>query len=137
MSTSRIAAPVVQLAEWLQGTDIGLLELRGPGQTVRLSRQPSGEVREIAAPAPMSQASATATLVRAGSVGVVLLTHPLRSDPLVQAGQQVAAGQTLALLQIGLVLLAVPAPHAGVVGRIVCPHQSAVGFGAPLLELLA
>lgn len=133
MSTTHIA-PVRQLAEWLQGTDIGLLELRGPGQSIRLSRQPSGEVREVAAVATVSPASAT-TVVHAGSVGIVLFTHPLRSEPLVQPGQQVAAGQTIALLQIGLVLLAVPAPRAGVVSRIVSTHESAVGFGAPLLEL--
>ena len=133
MSTTRIA-PVRQLAEWLQGTDIGLLELRGPGQSIRLSRQPSGEVREVEPAAPAWRTSST-TVVRAGSVGVLLLTHPLRGEPLVQPGQTVAAGQALALLQIGLVLLAVPAPRAGVVSRIVSTHESAVGFGTALLEL--
>jgi acetyl-CoA carboxylase biotin carboxyl carrier protein len=73
--------------------------------------------------------------VRAGSVGLLLHTHPLRSEPLVKVGQQVAAGQALALLKIGLVLLPVSAPRAGVVSRIVAPDASAVGFGEPLIEL--
>lgn len=136
MSTSRIV-PVRQLCEWLQGTDIGLLELRGPGQSIRLSREPSGEVREVAPAATASPAvrRGSTSVVRAGSVGIVLHTHPLRTEPLVQPGQQVAAGQAVALLQIGQVLLAVPAPRAGVVRRIVSTQELAVGFGTPLLEL--
>ncbi|MBS0455025.1 MAG: acetyl-CoA carboxylase biotin carboxyl carrier protein subunit [Proteobacteria bacterium] len=137
-TTSRIGQ-VRQLTEWLQATDISLLELRGPGESIRLCRQASGEVREAApahspATAPAPQAAAT-TLVRAGSVGIVLHSHPLRTEPLVQPGQQVAAGQALALLRIGPVLLPVAAPRAGVVSRIFSSHESAVGFGAPLVEL--
>ena len=139
MTTSRIGQ-VRQLTEWLQATDISLLELRGPGESIRLCRQASGEVREAAAPASACAATAqvpttATTVVRAGSVGVALQAHPLRTEPLVQPGQQVAAGQPLALLRIGMVLLPVAAPRAGVVSRILFTHESAVGFGTPLVEL--
>ena len=135
---------VRQLSEWLNGTDITLLELSGPGTFVRLRRNgqasPSGvqEVQEVQ-PLPAMQAAgpiAAPTVVRAGSVGIALHSHPLRTDPLVQVGQQVAAGQTVALLKIGFVLLAVPAPRAGTVCRIVASHEAPVGFGDPLVELL-
>ncbi|MBS0341055.1 MAG: acetyl-CoA carboxylase biotin carboxyl carrier protein subunit [Proteobacteria bacterium] len=135
-TTSRIGQ-VRQLTEWMQATDISLLELRGPGESIRLCRQASGEVHEAApasAPAPAPRAG-TATVVRAGSVGIVLHSHPLRTEALVQPGQQVSAGQAVALLRIGLVLLAVAAPRAGVVRRILSTHESAVGFGTPLVEL--
>jgi acetyl-CoA carboxylase biotin carboxyl carrier protein len=129
---------VKQVSEWLQGTDITLLELTGPGTLVRLRRDhpgvasPVGWVREAT---PAIAATAATTTVRAGSVGILLHTHPLRTDPLVRPGQQVAEGQALALLKIGLVLLPVPAPRAGTVTRIVAAHETAVGFGEPLLEL--
>ena len=137
MSASSIER-IRQLGEWLRATDISLLELRGPGESIRLRRQPSGEVREAeadAAPSAVPQSNGTTTLVRAGSVGIVLHTHPLRIEPLVKPGQQVAAGQAVALLRIGQVLLPVAAPRAGVVSRIVSTHESAVGFGTPLVEL--
>jgi acetyl-CoA carboxylase biotin carboxyl carrier protein len=141
---------VRQLSEWLNGTDIALLELSGPGTFVRLRRNgqasPSGvqEVQKVqkvqeVQPLPAMQTAgpvAAHTVVRAGSVGIALQSHPLRTDPLVQVGQQVVAGQTVALLKIGFVLLAVPAPRAGTVCRIVAPHEAPVGYGDPLVELL-
>jgi acetyl-CoA carboxylase biotin carboxyl carrier protein len=135
MTTLSRIGQIRQLSEWLQATDISLLELRGPGESIRLCRQASGEVREAAPDATPAAAPPSTTVVRAGSVGIVLHTHPLRTEPLVKPGQPVAAGQALALLRIGAVLLPVAAPRAGVVSRIVCAHESAVGFGTPLIEL--
>jgi acetyl-CoA carboxylase biotin carboxyl carrier protein len=134
---------VRQLSEWLQGTDITLLELTAPGEEViRLRRGGAGvpsatQPTNFAPPVGWVREAtpASTTVVRAGSVGLLLHTHPLRSEPLVKVGQQVAAGQALALLKIGLVLLPVSAPRAGVVSRIVAPDASAVGFGEPLIEL--
>lgn len=137
---------VRQLSQWLAGTDITLLELSGPGRTIRLRRDGgsaaagSGAALATAAAgdgaAAAAAAAATApTVVRSGSVGIVLHAHPLRPEPLVRLGQQVATGQAVALLKIGLVLLAVVAPHAGKVARIVAGHDTAVGFGDALIEI--
>ncbi|HEX7892232.1 MAG TPA: biotin/lipoyl-containing protein [Ramlibacter sp.] len=134
MTDSHIAR-VRQLSQWLEGTDITLLELSGPGELVRLRRDPAGELTELPAAAATSAPAPDATVVRAGSVGVLLLAHPLRTEPLVRVGQQVAAGQAVALLKIGLVLLPVAAPRAGIVRRIVAVHEAAVGFGSPIVEL--
>jgi acetyl-CoA carboxylase biotin carboxyl carrier protein len=125
-----------QLSEWLSGTDIDLLELRGPGKVIRLRRNGAGHA-PAAPPSPAADEApaSTATLVRAGSVGIVLHAHPMREETLVHAGQPVAAGQALVLLKIGAVLLAVTAPRAGVVTRVIAANDSLVGFGDPLVEL--
>lgn len=126
-----------QLSEWLDGTDIALLELSGPGKLIRLRRHGAGYGAHAAPQPPAStevQAPAR-TVVRAGSVGIVLHAHPLREEALVRVGQQVSAGQTVALLKIGAVLLAVPAPRAGAISRVVAADESPVGFGDPLVEL--
>lgn len=130
-------AQAQQLSEWLNGTDIALLELSGPGKLIRLRRHGAGYSAH-AAPQPPAAADVQEpprTVVRAGSVGIVLHAHPLREDALVRVGQQVLAGQTVALLKIGAVLLAVPAPRAAVISRVVAANESPVGFGDPLVEL--
>jgi len=128
---------VCQLSQWLAGTDITLLELSSPDKCIRLRRNGNGAVSEpVRQSRPSKEASAPApTVVRAGSVGVVLHSHPLRTEPLVRPGQEVAAGQTVALLKIGLVLLPVPAPRAGTIRRIAAAHEATVGFGDALVEL--
>lgn len=140
--------PVRQLSAWLQDTDICSLELRGPDTRIALQRQGgqlvladtvAATATASAPPAPPAAAAAAAatgiSAVRAGSVGVLRLAHPGREQPLVRVGQSVAAGQPLALLQIGLVLLPVLAPRAGVVQRIVAADDAAVGYGSLLFEL--
>lgn len=135
--TEQQLAEVRQLSEWLAGTDITLLELSGPGKTIRLRR---GGLAGGSQPVPPVQAppepvASTSTVVRADSVGIVLHAHPMRAEPLVRPGQEVAAGQPLALLRIGLLLLPVPAPRAGKVGRMVAADGATVGFGDALVEL--
>lgn len=138
--------PVRQLSAWLQDTDICSLELRGPDTRIALQRQGgqlvladtvAATATASAPPAPPAAAAAATGIsaVRAGSVGVLRLAHPGREQPLVRVGQSVAAGQPLALLQIGLVLLPVLAPRAGVVQRIVAADDAAVGYGSLLFEL--
>ena len=125
-----------QLHEWLNTTSIDELELNGPGTFIHLQRAAQSLPD---APQPTS-ASETLdpmfSLVRAGSVGTVLHTHPFRHDPLVQTGQSVCAGQTVALLKIGSVLLPVPSPHEGTVRRILVEDGSVVGYGDGLVEIM-
>jgi len=125
-----------QISGWLAGTDIELLELRGPGTRLRLKR--NGSIRSNGSDDTVQNGTAagsSAQVVRAGSVGVLLHAHPLRREPLVRPGDAVRAGQALALLQLGAVLLAVAAPRDGVVKRLLAAHGSTVGYGTPLVEL--
>ena len=134
--TDRSIAMARQLCGWLAGTGIELLELSGPGTTIRLRRTGSGYAQQPASsPAQAAPARGGGSVVRSGSVGVLLHAHPLRQAPLVRPGDPVRAGQPLAVLQIGAVLLAVPAPRDGTVARMLVADGTTVGYGDPLVEL--
>lgn len=141
-----MTAELQQLAAWLAGTDIGLLELRTPQGHVRLRRD--GAALEnyvleelhghagapVTARAAASKAPAIPPAV-ASTVGIFLHHHPLRGTPLAPPGTEVQAGQTVGLLQIGALLLPVAAPRAGVVAALREAHGSLVGYGTALVEL--
>ncbi|KQW61848.1 acetyl-CoA carboxylase biotin carboxyl carrier protein [Variovorax sp. Root411] len=120
-----------QLAAWLSGTDIGLLELRTPEGTLRLGRLGDGIVE-----LPVEEAEEPELLpIDAPSVGVFLHSHPLTTAPLVRTGQRVEAGQTVGLLKIGPLLLPVTTPQPGVVENIRVDDAATVGYGTPLVDL--
>ena len=119
-----------QLAAWLAGTDIGLLELRTPQGTLRLGRQ-GDEIIEL----PDEEAELELLAIRAPSLGVFLQSHPLAAVPLARIGQRVEAGQTIGLLKIGPLLLPVTTPQAGIVDSIHAADGLAVGYGAQLFDL--
>ena len=123
-----------QLEAWLRATPINTMELRGPGTFIHLTQVTDNNPNSdpVAVTQPEDKAS---TIVRAGSVGVVMHAHPLRDDPWIQIGQQVRAGQTVALLQIGAVLLPVPAPHDGVVRQVLADNGHIAGYGDGLVEI--
>lgn len=123
-----------QVSAWLAATDIGYLELRGPGVELRLLNR-DGRVE----PAPadyVPRAAAAAEPVRASSVGVFLHTHPLHDTPLAAPGKAVISGQVIALLQVGALLLPVAAPCDGTVSALRVAHGTVVGYGTPLLDII-
>jgi acetyl-CoA carboxylase biotin carboxyl carrier protein len=125
---------VEQLGAWLRDTDIGLLELRGPGGTLRLlSDGASVRVLDTEDPSPVA---APTIAVRASSPGVFLDRHPLHVQPIASIGADVRAGEPLGFLQIGPLLMAVPAPCAGTLLDVLAVHGAIVGYGEPLFELL-
>jgi acetyl-CoA carboxylase biotin carboxyl carrier protein len=154
-----------QLAGWIADAGIHELELTGPGQRLRLrraspvraedptraphpARAPHPVRAEVSKPPacpsiPQGERSGQAQGERNGSdrriaatsVGVFLDRHPLRDTPLAPPGTQVRAGQIVALLRIGQLLLPVAAHKNGTVARIIAPHGSTVGYGTALLEL--
>ena len=127
-------ARIQQLTEWLAGTDIAVLELRTPDMQVRLGRG-AGPSKDVpVAPPPASQAG-TPNVVKSGSVGVFLPAHPLDAAPLAPVGTRVAAGQTVALLRVGALLLPVNADVAGTVMAVPAAPGQPVGYGSALLEL--
>jgi acetyl-CoA carboxylase biotin carboxyl carrier protein len=131
-----------QLAAWLAGTDIGLLELRTPGGTVRLGRDGAagGEIVQLNGPRAPDEEAAPAparSIATASSVGVFLHAHPQGEAPIVRIGERVLAGQEVGLLQIGPLLLPVNAPIAGRVCAVRSDSGCTVGYGAALVELCA
>ena len=127
-----IALRTPQLAAWLAGTDIGLLELRTPQGILRLGRQ-GDDIVEL--PADVAEVESELVSVHALSVGVFLHGHPLAVAPLVRTGERVEAGQTVGLLKIGPLLLPVTAPQAGIVDGVHAADGLAVGYGTPLVDL--
>ena len=126
-----------QLADWLSGTDIGLLELRGPQRQVCLLND-AGDVRSVPAGAFGEQSPLQAkTSVPAPCVGRFLHAHPLDDAPLASPGQAVQRGQVIGLLQIGALLLPVHSPHDGRVAGHACADGATVGYGTLLVHLMA
>jgi len=122
-----------QLAAWLADTDVALLELRGPQTLLRLVRD--GATGDVMQDNAREETRLGTTIVPASTVGIVRHRHPLRDEPLAPIGARVEVGQPLALLQIGQMLIAVPAPRDGVVARLLANDGDAVGYGDPLTEL--
>jgi acetyl-CoA carboxylase biotin carboxyl carrier protein len=126
-----------QLAEWLAATDIDVLELRGPGVQVTIHRDGAATAGTETA-APPAEASPTANdqaPVRSPSPGVLLDRIPGRAAPLCAPGAAVQTGSLLALLQIGPLLLPVPAPCDGWAGHWLVAPGSTVGYGTHLLNI--
>ncbi|HSW03866.1 acetyl-CoA carboxylase biotin carboxyl carrier protein subunit [Aquabacterium sp.] len=130
---------IEQLSAWLAATDIGLLELRGPGTHLCLrhdgARVTQADTLSSETASASASAPASTVLASAGSVGVFLHRHPLHPAPLAAVGTRVQAGQCLGLLQIGALLLPVSAPRAGIVAAHRVLHGTSVGYGTPLVEL--
>ena len=125
---------VRQLSDWLSGTDIARLELRGHGESICLRREGGRIVVAQDEPAlvPADAPSVTAT---AASVGVFLHRHPLRDTAIAETGTTVCRGQTVGLLQIGALLLPVASPCDGVVAAMLLEHGATAGYGERLVEL--
>ena len=130
---------LAQLSTSLDDAGIGLLELRGPGVLLRLGREAADvapvDGRGAAVPAQTQGTQSTGVTVNAPSAGVFLHAHPMQSTPLAPVGAQVRAGATVGLLQIGPLLLPVPAPRAAVVAGLRVAHGATVGYGTPLVDL--
>lgn len=124
------ATLVATLSRWLDATDIDRLELSGPGCALSFSR--------TGAPPAMPEAPRPAVDtvdIRAPSLGVFLDRPPLATRPFAELGEVVAAGEPLACLQVGALLLPVRAPRTGIVAARLAEPGALVGYGAPLFRL--
>jgi acetyl-CoA carboxylase biotin carboxyl carrier protein len=61
----------------------------------------------------------------------------MQEAPLAPCGSRIRAGQTVALLQIGALLLPIGAPRDGSVTGVLVPHGTLVGYGTKIIELSA
>ncbi|MEZ2143305.1 biotin/lipoyl-containing protein [Bradyrhizobium sp. DN5] len=124
---------VDQLSVWLKHADLALLELRGPSATLRLVND-GASVRVVAGDESLF-VDAPSVTVRAASPGIFLDRHPLHEHAIALTDANVRAGDPLGILQIGPLLLPVPAPRAGMVTDVLIAHGTVVGYGAPLFVL--
>ena len=117
-----------QLAAWLAAADIDFLELQGPDVQVRIHREGATAATEEPLPQPSHA-------VRAAGLGILLDHIPGRGTPLVSPGMDIHAGDLVALLQVGPLLLPVRATRDGQAGAWLAAPGSTVGWGTPLLSI--
>lgn len=99
-----------------------------------------GETRlvlKLTGTGPEKLAGRDEIVVRTRAIGRFLLTHPRRTEPQVRIGDQVQAATIVGFLQSGATILPVLAGHAGEVSRIDAKPGELLGFGAPVMTLLA
>jgi acetyl-CoA carboxylase biotin carboxyl carrier protein len=124
---------VDQLASWLAEAGIDYLELSGPDRQLCLGRAVQQWPRvETTAPAGVVSQVVTVT---APTVGTLLHSHPIRRVPLAPCGSLVRAGQTVALLQVGALLIPIDAPCEGVVVDVPSEEGALIGFGAEIIRI--
>ncbi len=122
-----------RIAGWLAAADIDCIEIGAPGMQLRMVRGAAGY--RVEQENPRATAMVQTSSARAPCAGVFLQAHPLRSEALAKAGQPVAAGDVVALLRIGELLVPVTAPARGTVVGALAPQDSLVGFGTPLVQI--
>jgi acetyl-CoA carboxylase biotin carboxyl carrier protein len=112
-----------QLALWLKEHHLAGAEMSRPG--VHLT-----SAAAVAAPAA---AEVQDPVLRTTGMGRLLLTHPQLDQPFVAVGDQLSAGQLVALLQVGELLLPLRAPRAARVVDVRVPCGTTVGYGEAFL----
>lgn len=139
-----------KLAELLQRGGLTEIEISQGETRIRVSREPAPVTVQHQAPwppaapamAPAAEptpASADDKLaegtITAPMVGTVYLSPEPGAPPFVQVGDQVAAGQTLLIIEAMKVMNQIRAPRAGRIVRILVENAQPVEYGEPLLVL--
>ena len=130
-----------ELSAWLAAANIDSLELTGPAGRLFLKRtegdrhlQGEGATTESVEAQIRDRGG---TVVKAPIAGVLLHRHPMHKAPLAPQASKVQAGQVLALLQIGALLVPVASPHEGYVGAMLAEDGALIGFADAVVEVLA
>ena len=122
---------LAEVAAAMRAVGIARLELEGPNVHLVLGRG-AAPVPEDAA----TDANAEVIAVTAPGVGTFLRAHPLHDRPLADSGEMVAAGQAVAVLQVGALIVPVAAPVGGLIVDATAEDGGLVGYGDRLFDLL-
>jgi acetyl-CoA carboxylase biotin carboxyl carrier protein len=141
------AAWIRELAAILDQTGLTEIEIQKSDVRVRVARTalaaapvayaaaaPSAATTPRAVPASDSSAKAAppAGALTSPMVGTVYLAPSPGADPFVKAGDKVAQGQTLMIVEAMKTMNPIAAPKAGVVRQILVRDAQPVEFGEPL-----
>ena len=140
---------VRKLAELLNETGLGEIEVERGDLRVRVARGGGYEpypmlhapIPAPVAPAPVAAAATSAPAeprgdaVKSPMVGTVYLQANPGSEPFVRAGSQVAAGQTVLIIEAMKTMNPVPAPKAGRIVEILVEDGQPVEYGQPLVVI--
>lgn len=119
------------IAAAMAAAGVARLELTGPDVRLVLGRGASAEPVEVETMAPAAETIA----VVAPGVGTFRRAHPLHDRPLAAVGDAVGAGQSIAVLQVGALLLPVAASTAAVMIDAAVEDGTLVGYGDRLFDL--
>jgi acetyl-CoA carboxylase biotin carboxyl carrier protein len=133
---------IEQISAWLTEAGIDQFELSGPNGRLRLGRagRQHAAPGDAAAQIDLAEAEIHAPhsfTVKAPAAGILLHCHPMQEASLAPRGSRIRAGQTVALLKIGALLLPVDAPRDGSVTDLMVQHGALVGYGTEIIELSA
>jgi acetyl-CoA carboxylase biotin carboxyl carrier protein len=140
------------LADILVETGLTEIEIAEGDSRIRVARAPAVLQATSFAPAPAAVTAAAAApaapelsgttdfsqhpgAVKSPMVGVVYLSPEPGSAPFVVAGQTVAAGQTLLLIEAMKTFNQIKAPRAGTVSRILANTGIPVEYGEVLMVI--
>jgi acetyl-CoA carboxylase biotin carboxyl carrier protein len=88
-----------------------------------------------AAPASVDAAPGTGTVVESPSVGLFWRAPSPGAPPFVEVGGRVAAGDTVAIVEVMKLMNHVAAPVAGLVTSILVDNGATVEYGQPLITI--
>jgi acetyl-CoA carboxylase biotin carboxyl carrier protein len=136
-------ALIAELSRLLEANNLTEIEVQHGSQRVRVSR--GGTVvaaAPVIAAAAAAPAAATARdlarhpgVVNSPMVGTAYRSPEPGAKPFIEEGTQVAAGQTLLIVEAMKTMNAIPAPRAGKVTKVLIEDGQPVEFGEPLLIL--
>jgi len=116
------------LAAAMSRSGIARIEIEGPEGRLSLQVSPdAAPVTAVAVPSPAARGTVTAP-----SMGVFRCAHPDGLFTPCGEGASVEAGQILAFLQVGRLLLPVQAAGPGRIVAVLAAEGSLVGYGDPL-----
>ena len=146
MSALRVDEEAIRtLARILAETGLTEIEVASGDSRVRVARMPAPVAAMAAAPAAVASPVVVSALpsaeedaahpgaVTSPMVGIAFLSPEPGSAPYVTQGQQVAAGQTLLLIEAMKTFNQIKAPRAGTLSRILVGSGSPVEYGEALM----
>ena len=142
------AALVQQLAELLTANELTEIEVEDGGRRIRVARHGAIAATPVfnAAPASPSPQAAAAPIAAAAEevggeaikspiVGTAYLSSEPGTNPFVEVGTAVKAGDTLLIVEAMKVMNPITAPRAGVVTRVLVQDAQPVEYDQPLVIL--
>ena len=141
---------IKELADLLNETGLGEIEVEASGVRVKVSRQTSAVAASVAAQVSASPAPAApektesiekketapdqhAGAVRSPMVGTAYLCPEPGADNFVAVGKEVKEGQTLLIVEAMKTMNPIIAPHGGTVKDIFIGNEQPVEFGEVLM----
>lgn len=137
-----------ELAALLDETGLSEIEWEAEGQRVRVAKhgatapvarepapaaEPASEQRPAPPPAPAMDDASHPGAVTSPMVGTAYLAPEPDARPFVQAGDTVAEGQTLLIVEAMKMMNPIPAPRSGKVAQVLVSNGAPVEYGEVLV----